>query len=384
MKIKGNFFSAVAMLVGTIIGAGMFGIPYVISKVGFGIGFLYLLILGIMVTVTTLAFGEIILRTKARHQITGYAKKYLGIWGQRVAVFAMIFGIYGALLAYTIGVGSFLNILLNRFFGGTPFIYSLVFYFLACIILFFGLKAIEKVENLMVFFLLAIVGLICIIGVREINLSNLATIGLGFWFLPYGVILFSYEGSSTVPGMINLLVKNKKRLKIAIIFGMLIAFFVYLLFSFTIVGITGDQTSEEAIVGVGKILGQKVVIIGAILGVLAVATSFFSIGLTLKDMFKEDYKIKEILAWILVCAVPLLIFILGVRSFISIIEIVGTVMGGLLGILILMMFNRAKKKGEIKPAYSLKLPKILIYILYLIFGGGIVYQIFYNIVAKLN
>ncbi|MFA6296542.1 MAG: aromatic amino acid transport family protein [Patescibacteria group bacterium] len=384
MKLKANFFSAVAMLVGTVIGVGMFGIPYVISKVGFGVGFLYLLILGIMVTITTLAFGEIILRTKGHHQMTGYAKKYAGIWGQRTVAFSLIFGVFGATLAYTIGIGNFLAIVFKPYFGGTPFLYSLIFYILASIALLFGMRVIEKLENLMVFLLLLIVGFVIIIGVREISLTNFIGLGIGSLFLPYGVILFSYEGASTIPGMVDLLAKNKRRLKIAIIFGMIIAFLVYLFFSFVIVGISGDQTSEEAIVGVSKILGRKIVVAGAILGILAVATSFFSLGMTMKDMFQFDYKIKNIWAWVITVTIPLIIFVLGARSFIAVIEIVGTVTGGLQGIMILRMFLKAKKIGQLKPAYSLRLPKFLIYILYIIFGGGIVYQIFYNVVAKFN
>lgn len=384
MKIQGNFFSAVAILVGTIIGAGMFGIPYVVSKVGFLIGIIYLIFLGLMVCIVTLAFGEIVLRTKGRHQMVGYAKRYAGKWGERVISFSMIFGVFGALLAYTIGIGNFLSIILKQYFGGTSFIYSVIFYLLASFAILFGLKVIKKLENISVVLLLIIVGLIFIVGAKEINYTNLGGFSWSFLFLPYGVILFSFEGASIVPRMADLLVKNRKRLKMAIIGGMLISLIVYLFFTLTIVGISGGQTSEEAIVGVSKILGRKVVIMGAVLGVLTVATSFFSLGLSLKDMFKFDYKINNFVSWLIVVSVPLIIFLLGARSFISVIEIVGTVTGGLQGIMILRMFLKAKKKSQLKPVYSLKLPKFLIYILYLIFGGGIAYQIFYNVVAKIN
>lgn len=382
MRIKSNFFSAISMLVGTVVGAGMFGIPYVVSKVGFLIGMLYLIVLGVLVTVITLAYGEVIVRTKERFQMSGYAKKYLGIWGERVVAFSLIFGIYGALLAYTIGIGNFLHILLGRYFGGTPFIYSLVFYIISCVFLFLGLGLIERAENLLVFLLCAIVGLIFLMGVKEINFSNFTGFNLAYLFLPYGVILFAYEGSSIVPGMVDVLVKNKKKLKWAIIWGMLISFLVYALFVFIIVGITGNETSEEAIVGVGKILGHKIIIVGAILGILTISTSFFSLGLTLRDVYEEDLGMKKILAWFLVCLVPLVIFVLGARSFISVLEIVGTVTGGLQGIAILMMLKRAKEKCSCKPVYSLRIPRFLTYILYLIFGGGIIYQIIYNLVLK--
>jgi len=40
-----NFFYATAILIGTIVGAGMFGIPYVVAQSGFLIGAIFLLIL---------------------------------------------------------------------------------------------------------------------------------------------------------------------------------------------------------------------------------------------------------------------------------------------------------------------------------------------------
>jgi len=41
-----NFFYAVAILVGTIVGAGVFGIPYTIARFGFFPGIFYLFFFG--------------------------------------------------------------------------------------------------------------------------------------------------------------------------------------------------------------------------------------------------------------------------------------------------------------------------------------------------
>ena len=149
-------------MIGTIIGAGIFGVPYAISKVGFGIGVLYLFGLGTVVLLVTLAFGEVILRTKGNHQMSGYAEKYLGVWGKRVLTFSLIFGIYGALLAYTIGIGNFLYVLLGPFIGGNAFIYSMIFYGVASLAVLIGLGVVEKVEDLMVFLILVLIGIVLI------------------------------------------------------------------------------------------------------------------------------------------------------------------------------------------------------------------------------
>ena len=58
-----EFLRATAVLVGTTIGAGMFGIPYVVSKIGFLPGLAYILVLGALTLFLNLIYGEVILRT---------------------------------------------------------------------------------------------------------------------------------------------------------------------------------------------------------------------------------------------------------------------------------------------------------------------------------
>ena len=108
-KKRKHFLEAIATLTGMVIGAGILGIPYVIAKSGFLTGLIDLVIIGLAILVLNLYVGEIVLRTKEKHQLTGYAKKYLGKWGKRLMMFSMVFGLYGALIAYTIKEGEFFD-----------------------------------------------------------------------------------------------------------------------------------------------------------------------------------------------------------------------------------------------------------------------------------
>ena len=117
-----NFFKSppllgFATLVGTIIGAGIFGLPYAISQSGILLGILYFLLLGGVVMLLHLFFGEFSLRTKAKHRLIGYAEIYLGAWGRRFAVFAIMFSNVGALLAYILIGGLFLHTALAPWFS---------------------------------------------------------------------------------------------------------------------------------------------------------------------------------------------------------------------------------------------------------------------------
>jgi len=170
---------------------------------------------------------------------------------------------------------------------------------------------------------------------------------------------------------------QEKKLKKSIFLGYLVVFVIYIAFSFIVCGITGMETSEEAIIGLNSVLGENIFVIGAVLGILTMTTSFLTLGLILKEIFILDYDIDKTTAWVYACFVPFIIFLLGFTDFIKVLGLVGSITVGLGGIVITLMFVKAKNAGDVEPAYSINLPKIIIYFIYLIFSLGILYQIWF-------
>ena len=153
------------------------------------------------------------------------------------------------------------------------------------------------------------------------------------------------------------LVKNEKLLKKAIIIGSLMPIFAYLLFAIAIVGVTGASTTEVATIGLGESVGSYMVIIGNLLAVLTMSTSFLTLGLALKETFMLDYHIHKHIAWVITCFIPLTIALSGLTTFIMVVGMVGVVAGGMGGALIVLMALKAKKYGNRKPEYSVHLNK---------------------------
>jgi hypothetical protein len=83
------------------------------------------------------------------------------------------------------------------------------------------------------------------------------------------------------------------------------------------------------------------------------------------------------LSWALACFSPLLIFLLGVRSFVAVISFAGGVLSGVQGIALVACYYQAKKKGSRVPEFRFNLPRVVAYLIYLVFFVGIIYQIFY-------
>jgi len=369
MKKRG--LEAIATLMGTVVGAGIFGIPYVVAKAGFLTGLMNIILIAGLVLIMKLYLGEVVLRTKGNHQLTGYAGKYLGKSGKRIMTFVMMFGIYGALLAYLIGEGR----AFSAIFGGSAFLYSLLFFIFVTILIFIGLKVIKEYELYMIMVVIVIVFLISLFSFKQINLDNLTGFNLGDIFLPYGVVLFAFLGSVAVPEMKEILEEDKKKLKKCIIIGSLLVLVVYLVFTFFVVAVTGFDTTEIATLGLGKVLGKKMLIVGNLFAVFAMATSFLTLGLAMKEMYNYDYGFSKNLSWFLTCSVPFGLFLLGFQNFIKTIGYVGSIAGGIEGMLIVFMAWRAVKMGDRKPEYSIVKGRLIGVILIAVFILGIVYQL---------
>ncbi len=353
-----KLYAAVATMVGYIIGAGILGIPYAVVKSGFLAGLISIIVLGVAVMLLNLYLGEVVLRTKEKHQLTGYAEKYLGNTGKWLMVFVMVFGSYGALIAYIIKEGQFLNALLSPILGGNEIVYSIIFFIAATYLVYAGIKAIEKSELFMVSFILIIVALLLITSFSSISIENLSGFNTAGFFIPFGVILFAFNATGSIPEIAIELRKNKKLMKKAIIIGALIPIIIYTLFTALVVGVTGAETTDGAILGVAEKIGGIVLAFGTIFGMLVLATSFIAIGLALKEMYMFDFRLKRATAATLACFIPLAIFFLILylkihNAFYKVIDITGSIVVPLDAILIVLMARKAKKYGDRKPEYQM-------------------------------
>lgn len=364
-------WEATATLVGTIIGAGILGIPYVVAKAGFWTGIANIVLLGIVVLVMYLYLGEVILRTKGKHQLTGYAEKYLGKWGKRIMAFSMIFGIYGAMIAYILGEGQAFSAIL----GGNPWIYSIAFFAAASFVVYRGLRVVAKAEFWMMVGMIAVAVFIMSSSNDFINKLNYTPFNTLKFFVPYGVILFAFLGAAAVPEMQQYLAKNKRALKNAITVGVFIPIVIYLVFATAIVGVTGLKTTEIATIGLGMAVGEHMVLLGNIFAIVTMSTSFLSLSLALKQMYNYDYKLGRHLSWGLTVFIPLLIAFSGFTTFIKAIGISGVIAGGVEGALIIFMVWQAKWMGERKPEYSIRINFLISIALILLFIFGAIYYL---------
>ena len=233
-----------------------------------------------------------------------------------------------------------------------------------------GLRALKKYEKIAMIIILSFVCLIFVFFVRNINIDNLSYINSGNLFLPFGVVLFSYLAFSAMPEVRRVLSKQENLMKKTVFLGVLIPFLFYLIFAFVVVGNFGLQDPEIATLALGRFF--------SLLGVFTMFTAFFTLTLSIRDMFRFDFGFGRFKGWLLAVFIPLIIFLViyffNLVSFVQIISISGVISGGLTGILIILMARKAKKIGKRKPEYNIKLPLILAILLILFFIAGLIFQ----------
>lgn len=365
-----------SILIGTIIGAGMFSLPFIFKATGLATGFFYLLFLGLIYVCLYYFFADLILRTSSAHRIVGLAKIYLGNPGFWLAILSSLFQQFFVLAIYLILAPSF-----SRFFlGGDYFNHLLAFWALGSAIILFNVRRIALFEFLINIGIVLIIVLIFLWG-----MGNFPANVLDHWktldfskFAAVGPILFALSGTLAIPEMIDYFREAKipvSYLKRSILVGAAIPAAAYILFVLGVLGIS-DAVSEDAVSGlIGNMPDPLLFFIG-ILGIFSLISSYIVVGLYSRRMLELDIGFPDIAAKILTVAAPLLLYAGGLRNFIDGINFIGSIFLPLDGILIIFMWLRMNKISE-KPTIAVgRIAKLSIPVILLVFVAAIFYFLF--------
>jgi len=375
--ILNNFWYAVATQVGMIVGVGMFGLPFVASRSGFLVVCAYLVAFTAVFVLLHLMFGEIVLRTKERHRLVGYAGIYLGKFAKKFMLVETMLMFIGGMLAYILVGGTFLHDITSGIFG-SAFDYQIIFWALMSVLVAMGLKTVKWSELAMFVIVSVIIVFLFLASAPHITVAYLEGFSARDIFLPYGIVLFALAGGAAVPILRDILQGEEHLMKKAILYGTLAPAVMYVLFVIAVVGVSGSLTSEDGFSGLHGILGEPVIFWGIILGVLMVASSYLVFGLYLKDTLRYDMGISDRTALLWTLFSPLALLMLEWRSFIEIISFLGALFLGVEGIFLIMIYRRAREKGDRAPEYDLRVSRAVLYALIVIFVSGAAYALLHH------
>ncbi len=312
-------FTNIFLLTGTIIGAGIFSLPFVLKALGIYF-FLLLAFLALISIFLSLAYLEIIKKEKKRDQLPFYLKKYLGNKLSNISIFLFIFSLVGALTGYIMLV---------------KFAIPNILYFLIPTYLILLLKQdlIKEIDDILTLILLVILLSLIYLGNQKIAifqlLTNLPNPKLDFKNIvnSYGIILFSYTGFSVLPEL-NL----KAFPKLSALISYLIVAIIYALFALT--GFFANKTLLTAAI------------------IFAILTSYIPLTLVLEETLKKDLSIASLPAKLLSLGLPLVFVLFGEDNFLAAFSITGGVFIALLQGFIVLAFLKAKKQSLITKLLS--------------------------------
>ncbi|MDE2098272.1 MAG: hypothetical protein KGL39_13550 [Patescibacteria group bacterium] len=369
-----KLFLGIGLLSGTIIGAGVFALPYVFSRSGWLIGSAYLLIFAAIVALAHLMYAEVVESTPGEHRLVGFSKMYLGKFFEWVATIISPIGLMLMLTVYLILGERFFMLILP---GTLKPAALLLAWLIGTFLIFWQTKRLALAETLGTLSIAAIIFVIFGYGAKGLgNLETLPAADLKYAFLPYGVILFSYWGRTAIPPLVKFF-KESKALRLArpaVIIGTVLPAILYVFFIAGVIGLVANNVTEDSVVGLASTLPIEAVWLVGVLGLLAVLTSYAVVGKNIYQTIVFDARQKPFLGGLAVALIPMLLYIAGFNNFIALIGVVGGIFVSIEGVLIVLLWRRVRREKK-------RLGWVVItssWLLLAVFCGGILYELIYH------
>ena len=300
-----RFISAVLLVIGTAIGAGLLALPMATAHAGLYISMAFMATLWIVILVPSYYILELtIAHPKGAHLVT-MAKNTLGIPGVIILWLSNCILLYSILCAYISAAGHVLFKFSSYYFYLPPWIYYVIFTAFFSIWVILGVRTTTVVNSIfmtlkgLLYFML-VIGML--LHMRPIQAEHqLFALDAA---INTGVASFTF--AMIIPTLYGYLDYNVKRLKSVIFIGTLISLCIYCLWLFAVhavVPLHGDTglyaaTKKADVYLLAKTIGENTAnphILEWARGFVAVCliTTFLSISLVLSDVIADGLRIPK-------------------------------------------------------------------------------------------
>lgn len=374
---RSSFLRAVGVMVGSIVGVGIFGLPYVFARSGYLIGFIELVLLVGVMTAVFLMYADVTSQVRGSHRFISYMEALLGPRARVMAAVLFLASMFGGLTAVSILGGEVITDLLGLSTSSQPIVTVCVA--LAGGLLFMGgLSWVARLAPWVVGAILILYGVLIVAAVPYFDVANVLGVAstTDAWLQPYGVLLFSLAGVGAIPEMHDLL-RRPTRLPKAVFAGFACIALLYGLFTLVVVGASGAETTGDTFSGLALTLPASIITLGRLLAALSILSIFTFVGMELMGTMRIDFGFPRPLAWVLTVGVPIGLYLLGVRAFVDVLGFVGSIFGGAMGIMIVLAYEHTKRHGKGRPHG--RMPHALSYVVIGAFLFGMVAELVYQL-----
>lgn len=349
-EAKLTTFEAISMIVGHSIGTGIIAVPYLATRNSM-LDVVWMMALAYIVNVILhLIIAELSYNNGGMQLVKSFEGELFTGKHQRVFSWIM-FAVYG--LAIMIGVAGNINggaQTLQSWFNLPLAAAQILYYLLAGIVVFIGMKAVGIAQKYAVLLLFCIVAVMTVSTLTlPLALPSVPAPKLNNMLALFSMIVFATSANQAVIQCVKGLEGNAKKIRLAIFTGFGISCSFALVVTFTVLlGVQGTLDREMAYIQLGVTIGPWAMVLAGVFSLLALLTTFWSNTLSLRDVVNEQLGLGRRLCWI-IATVPCLLFaIFGVSSFIVLTRIMSGVVV-LVSVMLVLTYNKSRRKAGSSP-----------------------------------
>lgn len=300
MKEKKKLLNGIFLIFGTTVGAGMLGIPTMTAGVGCVPAFVVTLLVWLFMVATGLLLIEATMKMPEGANLVSLAGRFLGKKVKWVATLLFLL-FYGCLLvAYFSGgapllgeVGSFVGLTIPPFVGKVAF--AIIFGSL----IFLGTHWIGRINFVLSIGMLVAYAILMVWGSKGVDTSRFGTMNISLTLLAIPILFSSFGYHNIIPSLVHHLgKKNKKTLQLSVIFGTFLAFIIYVLWQWLILGSVSLEEIEQVkrqglpvTYALQEAVGHSsIYVVGQVFAFFALTTSFLGVGLSFVDFMQDGFR----------------------------------------------------------------------------------------------
>ena len=336
-----HFIGATVLLAGTIIGAGIFSLPYVFTVLGFWRGVLYLVLAMLVYVAVHTMYAELIETRSGNHEFFFLAHTYLSPRFSKFASYVVFSGLILTLTIYLILGQAFTAFT----FGEATALSFFIFWAVGTLFMFVRLSWLEWADFIGVLGILAIVLLVLWLGgMTPFRSATPRALNMSLALLPFGPLLFSFMGRSAIPEVVDEHRAATKEgrafsLRRAIFWGTALPAAIYIIFVVGVIRLA-PNVSSDALSSLTFLPGYAIGALG-ILGFITLITSYFMIGINVKNILTFDVRVRPWIAGFIIAFAPPALYLLGVKNFLSAVSFAGGIFVALESMFVVMMWQKA-------------------------------------------
>jgi amino acid permease len=362
---KKSFIMAAVVAAATI-GEGVFALPYVIQAAGWLVALCYFVALIAAVSVAHALYLRTLRAVDEKERLLGLARKYFGSVGFWIGFSAIVVGLLLGFVAYLVLGAQFLQIIFPGISAGVAL--GLFWIFLACLI--WGSEgSIAGLEAVGIGLISCVILFIFFSGHPTSAFAGLPLAIPANFFLPFGAILFSLAGWTSVEQVYELARSSKDTIWI---FATGTAFAGLLYWLFALGAIDGAaRVAVDTISGIGAWPVWRRDVLAA-LGILSVGVVSLPLSREIRGALEKDLRWNSVLSRGVIIFLPLAAVLAGFHNFLTIVSVAGGVFISTQYLLIISVGRRTLDLSARE--------KVLLDILSVIFVCAAIYSIYTFIV----